>query len=84
MTEVMVSTQPKMWIAKNEYSANLVKGKLMKINASHIEYILDCFHANTSKIYNIKKYLLAAIFNAPSTIDSYYRAEVNHDMYGFS
>ncbi len=84
MTEVMVSTQPKIWIAKNEYPINLVKGKLMKINASHIEYILDCFHANTSKIYNIKKYLLAAIFNAPSTIDSYYRAEVNHDMYGFS
>ena len=84
MTEVMVSTQPKMWIAKNEYSTNLVKGKLMKINASHIEYILECFHANTSKIYNIKKYLLAAIFNAPSTIDSYYRAEVNHDMYGMN
>ena len=54
----------------------------MKINASHIEYILDCFHANTSKIYNIKKYLLAAIFNAPSTVDSYYRAEVNHDLHG--
>ncbi len=84
MTEVMVCTKPKIWIAKNEYSTNMVKGKFMKINASHIEYILDCFHANTSKIYNIKKYLLAAIFNAPSTIDSYYRAEVNHDMYGFN
>ena len=82
MTEAMVSKSKTMWIAKEEYPTNLVKGKLMKINATHIEYILDCFHANTSKIYNIKKYLLAAIFNAPSTIDSYYRAEVNHDLHG--
>lgn len=84
MTEVMVSNKPKIWVASNEYPTNLVKGKMMKINGSHIEYVLDCFHQNTSKIYNIKKYLLASIFNAPSTIGSYYRAEVNHDFYGMS
>ena len=47
-----------------------------------IEYVLFCLERNTTKVNNIKKYLLAALFNAPSTIDSYYRAEVNHDMYG--
>ena len=54
--------------------------KFLKLNNSHIEYVMDCFKGNTSKVKNIKKYLLAALFNAPSTMDSYYRAEVNHDM----
>ena len=44
--------------------------------------VLFCMERNTTKVNNIKKYLLAALFNAPSTIDGYYRAEVNHDMYG--
>ncbi len=83
MTEVMVSNQPKIAVASDEYPIDLVKGKLMKITSRHIEYILDCFHATTGKIYNIKRYLLTALFNAPSTIDSYYRAEVNHDLYVF-
>ncbi len=82
MTEIMVSNQPRIAVASDEYPADLVKGKLMKINSRHIEYILECFHATTGKIYNIKRYLLTALFNAPSTIDSYYRAEVNHDLYG--
>ena len=81
ITEVMVSSKPKIWIARDEYPTELVKGKLMKINSSHIEYVLNCFHSNTSKVYNIKKYLLTSLFNAPSTIESYYRAEVNHDLY---
>ena len=82
LTEQMINKSAKTWIASNEYPTNLVKGKLMKLDSSHIEYVLDCFHRNTSKIYNIKKYLLAALFNAPSTIGSYYKAEVNHDLHG--
>jgi len=50
------------------------------LDYSHVEYVLHCMEGNTSKIKNIKKYLLAALFNAPSTINGYYRAEVNHDM----
>lgn len=57
-----------------------VRGKFMKLDYSHVEYVLHCLEGNTSKIKNIKKYLLAALFNAPSTISGYYRAEVNHDM----
>ena len=65
-----------------EYPYQFVKGKLLKIGYSHIQYVLECLNRNTTKIHNIKAYLLTCLFNAPSTISSYYRAEVNHDMYG--
>ena len=67
-------------IAGEYYPAGFVKGKLLKLNYSHIEYVLECMDKNTTKVRNIKQYLLAALFNAPSTIGSYYKAEVNHDM----
>ena len=54
------------------------------VTYSHVEYVLECMAKNTTKVQNIKKYLLAALFNAPSTIDGYYRAEVNHDMPQFA
>jgi len=60
----------------------LVKGKLLKVDSSHIQYMLECLHDNTTKVRNIRAYLLTCIYNAPSIINSYYRAEVNHDMYG--
>lgn len=58
------------------------KTLLLSLNDSHIRYVLECLEKNTTKIRNIKKYLLTALYNAPNTIDSYYRAEVNHDLYG--
>lgn len=71
-------------IARNEYPVQLVKSKFLKLNSGHIEYVMDCLKGNTSKVRNIKKYLLAALFNAPTTISGYYQAEVNHDMPQFS
>lgn len=67
-------------IARNEYPVQLVKSKFIKLHSGHIEYVVDCLKENTSKVRNIKKYLLAALFNAPTTISGYYQAEVNHDM----
>ena len=67
-------------IASNRYPAAVVKSKFLKLTYSHIEYVLFCLKRNTTKVNNIKKYLLAALFNAPSTISGYYQAEVNHDM----
>lgn len=84
MAEVMVCKSKTIWIASSEYPLSLVKSKLMKIRYDHIEYVLTCLKNTPSKIYNIKKYLLAALFNAPSTIENYYKAEVNHDLYGFN
>lgn len=67
-------------ISCSRYPTELVKSKMLKLNASHIEYVLDCMKTNTTKVKNIKKYLLAALFNATTTMESYYQAEVNHDF----
>lgn len=69
-------------IAKVEKPSPVVKARFMKLNQFHIEYIIGCLKDNTVKIGNIKNYLLTALYNAPSTIDSYYQNAVNHDMYG--
>lgn len=82
--EVIVSESNSILVASGRYPAVLVKSKLLKLKYSHIEYVLECLHKNTTKVQNIKKYLLAALFNAPSTMDGYYQAEVNHDMPQFA
>ncbi len=60
-------------------SARVVKSHLLKLNQDHMEYVLHCLKANTGKVYNIKSYLLTALYNAPLTMDNFYRAEANHD-----
>ena len=80
--ETVCSKRKKILIAGDEYPAELVKAKFMKLDSSHIEFVLDCMQENTTKIRNIKQYLKAVLFNAPSTIGNYYTALVNHDMYG--
>lgn len=69
-------------IAGTERHAAVVKERFLKLDDSHIAYVLGCLHGNTSKVGNIKAYLLASLYNAALTIDNYYRAEVNHDLYG--
>ena len=82
--ETVLCDNEKILIASNWYPAELVRSKFLKLNYSHIEYVLDCFRKNTTKVKNIKKYMLAALFNAPTTIDGYYKAEVTHDMPQFA
>ena len=83
MIEVMMMPEDSMIrIAGTEKPVALVKSRFMKLNYSHIEYVLFCLNRNTTKVGNIKAYLLTALYNAPATINSYYQAEVNHNMYG--
>ncbi len=82
LTETVCTGKSSLVIVGDTYSAAVVKSKLLKLNSEHVEYVIDCMHANTTDIRNIKKYLSAALFNAPSAIDSYYTSKVNHDMYG--
>ena len=82
MVETLCSTKPFINIAGEEYPAQLVKEKLLRINSSHIEYVYFCLDKNTTYIRNIRRYLLATLFNAPSTIDHYYTALVKHDFGG--
>ena len=81
LTETVCTNKDSLVIAGDVYPAAVVKSKLLKLDAGHIEYVIDCMKSNT-EVRNIKKYLLAALFNAPSTMDSYYTARVNHDLYG--
>ena len=80
MLETVCTARKTLRIAGDDYPAELVKSKFLKLNSSHIEFVLDCMRENTTKIRNIKQYLRAVLFNAPSTIDSYYTALVAHDM----
>ena len=80
LVETVCSVRKTIRIAGDDYPAELVKSKFMKLDSSHIEFVFDCLSKNTSEIRNIKKYLLAMLFNAPSTINGYYAALVAHDM----
>lgn len=78
--ETVLCRNETILIASNEYPAELVKSRFMKLTGSHIEYAINCMRTNTTKVKNIKKYMMAALFNAPSTMSGYFQAEANHDM----
>ena len=80
MVETLCSTKDTINVAGDDYPAQLVKEKLLRINCLHIDYVFECLDKTTTYIRNIRRYLLATLFNAPSTIDSYYSALVNHDL----
>ena len=79
MLETVCTSRKTIRIASDDYPAELVKSKFLKLNSIHVEFVLDCMKNNTTEIRNIKKYMLAVLFNAPSTIDNYYSALVAHD-----
>lgn len=80
--ETACTSRKTIRIAGDDYPAELVKEKFMKLNSSHIQYAFEAMQKNTTQIRNIKQYLRAVLFNAPSTIGNYYAARVNHDLYG--
>ena len=69
-------------IGGDEYPYELVKSKFLKLNSSHLDYVISCMRNTTKKINNIKAYMVTALYNAPSTMNHYYQQEVQHDMYG--
>ena len=82
IVDTVCSARKTIRIAGDDYPAEVVKSRFMKLDSSHIEYVLFSMQENTTYVRNIKKYLLAALYNAPSTISSYYTSLVNHDLYG--
>ena len=77
--ETVCSTRSRIRVAGNDYPTEVVRSKLLKLNGEHIRFVMDCLKQNTTRIRNIRQYLLAALFNAPSTMSSYYTALVAHD-----
>ena len=78
--ETVCTKRSTIRVAGDDYPAELVKSKFMKLDSEHIRFVLDCMRESTTKIRNIKQYLKAALFNAPSTIGNYYTSLVSHDM----
>ncbi len=65
-----------------DYPYELVKSRFLKLNSSHVAYVMNCMRETVTKIGNIRSYLITALYNAPSTMNHYYQQEVQHDMYG--
>lgn len=80
--EVVCVKRKSIRIGGEEYPYELVKSKFLKLNSGHLEYVMECMKNTTTKIGNIKAYIITALYNAPNTINHYYQQEVNHDMYG--
>ena len=78
MVETLASRREHISVSGEEHPAWLVQERLRKINGHHIEYIFDCLNKNRTKIHNIRKYLLATLFNAPVTMENYYDNAVRH------
>ena len=83
-SEALCTRRAMFTLGKDTYPYALVKDRLLRLNASHIGYIIGCIDANTTEIHQIKPYLLKTLINAPATMESYYTAKVNHDLHGSS
>ena len=79
IVDTVCSKRKTIRIAGDDKPANVVKSQFMKLEYSHISYVLSCIRENTTDVRNIKQYLLAALYNAPLTISNYYQAMYNND-----
>ena len=77
--ETVCSTRDRIRVGGNDYPAEIVRAKMLKLTGEHIHFVMDCLRKNTTQIRNIRQYLLTALFHAPSTMNSYYTALVAHD-----
>ena len=82
MVETVCSNRESIRVCGNDLPQAVVKSRLLKLDGDHIRFVFDCLRDNTTQIRNIRQYLLATLYNAPATMESYYAAQVNHDLYG--
>lgn len=82
MLDVICSTKDTIRVNGEDMPHEIVKSRFLKLDSSHIDYVLTALKKNTSEVRNIRAYLITALYNAPTTMDNYYTAWVNHDMHG--
>ena len=82
--EIELWTRPQIVISGTSFPTDMVQRRFMQLREDHIEYVIECVRSNKTQVRNVKKYLLASLFNASTTIDSYYDLLVRHDMAGTS
>ena len=81
MVETVCAKRKTTRIAGSDFPHEVVRSRFLKLDCSHIEFVMECLRNNTTEIRNMKQYLLAVLFNAPTTISNHYTAQVTHDMY---
>ena len=81
MVETVCAKRKTTRIAGSDCPHEVVRSRFLKLDSSHIEFVMDCLKKNTTEIRNMKQYLLTVLFNAPTTISNHYTSQVNHDMY---
>lgn len=84
LVETVCSKKKYIRVSGEDQPAEVVKSRLLKLDSEHIRFVFGCLKENTTKIRNIRQYLLATLYHAPATIGNYYSALVNHDLYGDS
>ena len=80
MVDTVCGTSPTVRVSKQDMPTEVVRSRFLKIGREHIEYVMDCMKQNTTRIGNIKSYMLSALYNAPMTIGQYFTSLVSHDM----
>ncbi len=79
LVDTCCSNRKMIRIAGDDKPKNVVKGQLMKLERDHIQYVMKCVGENSTKVFNTKQYVLAALYNAPLTISHFYQSWVNND-----
>ena len=82
MVEAVCSKKDTIRVAGNDFPQEVVKSRLLKLDGEHIQFVFDCLKENTTRVRNMKQYLLTVLYNAQVTIENHYAARVNHDLYG--
>ena len=82
ITEIVCTSKKVIRISGQDWPAEVVKSRFLKLDLMHLQYVFDCLNKNTTQVHNIRAYLLSMLYNAPVTISSYYTARVNYDLYG--
>ena len=80
--EVVCVKRKSIKISGVDYPFNLVKAKFLKLNDSHLLYVIECMQRTTTEIGNIKAYMITALYNASSTMSHFYQQQAQHDLYG--
>ncbi len=82
IADILTSSQSTIQIGREKVPIQAVRSRFRKLDETHIQYVFDCLRRNTTKVRNIRAYLLTSLYNAPTTIGQFYQTEVQHDLYG--
>ena len=81
LVETVCARRKTTRISGADFPHEIVRSRFLKLDSSHIEFVMDCLQKNTTQVRNMKQYLLAVLFNAPTTMNNHYTSLVNHDMH---